>query len=57
MCCEEINKRPAGPASPNVRRAAREFRAVQFSILRGTGILPAAEKHGQDAHATSGVVA
>ena len=27
-------------------------RADQFSNLRGTGILPVAEKHGQDARAT-----
>ena len=30
-------------------------RADQFSTLRGTGILPVAEKHGQDARATPNV--
>ena len=32
------------------------FRANQFSNLRSTGILPVAEKHGQDARATANVV-
>jgi hypothetical protein len=35
-----------------VKRLSKALRADQFSNFRGTGILPVAEKHGQDARAT-----
>ena len=38
--------------TPRIRAGCRLTRADQFSYLGGTGILPVAEKHGQDARAT-----
>ena len=40
----------------NVNNLTHKYKADQFSTSRGTGILPVAEKHGQDARATSNIV-
>ena len=44
---------PPSQSPPRLYSSPEEaVRADQFSSLRSTGILPVAEKHGQDAHAT-----